>query len=204
MSRNELLGKMCPLGVDFDLLPRCMYAGDGSSAVCIVSLHYISYLLQLAHLSNFSSFLHKISSTIESLHRRVTINFSTRIVNNGFTNTKQKGQPCGSLEVPCSMHAHVHVPVPIWSRLRYHWQSSGNEGILGGMFYYHKRTASYSNHCQVFGHEDPLSPTGWNISPGRQQLISSLMILGAFLASSAAGMHCLRFYFEQRIHLTYD
>jgi len=134
MGRNKLPGKMCPLGVDFDLLPRCMSVGDGSSAVCIVSLHYISYLLQLAHISNPSSFPHKISCTIKSLHQRVTINFSTRIVNNGFTNTRQKGQPCGSLEVPCSMHAHVHVPIPIRSGLWYHWQSSGDEGILGGMF----------------------------------------------------------------------
>lgn len=41
---------------------------------------------------------------------------------------------------------------------------------------------------QVFEAPDPESHTGWNISPGRQQLISSLMILGAFIASSAAGM----------------
>jgi SP family sugar:H+ symporter-like MFS transporter len=66
------------------------------------------------------------------------------------------------------------------------------KGFLEVCFYYHKRTASNPNRCQVFGHEDPLSPTGWNISPGRQQLISSLMILGAFLASGAAGMNSLR------------
>lgn len=40
---------------------------------------------------------------------------------------------------------------------------------------------------QVFGNEDPTTPLGYNISPTRQQLISSLMILGAFIASSAAG-----------------
>jgi SP family sugar:H+ symporter-like MFS transporter len=52
---------------------------------------------------------------------------------------------------------------------------------------------------QVFGHKDPASPTGYNISPERQQLISSLMTLGAFLSSSSAGIfatklgrkHCL-------------
>ncbi|KAH8600238.1 general substrate transporter [Bisporella sp. PMI_857] len=40
---------------------------------------------------------------------------------------------------------------------------------------------------KVFGHENPNVPLGWNISPRRQQLISSLMILGAFISSSAAG-----------------
>jgi len=40
---------------------------------------------------------------------------------------------------------------------------------------------------EVFGGKDPASPIGYNISPGRQQLISSLMILGAFISSSAAG-----------------
>lgn len=39
----------------------------------------------------------------------------------------------------------------------------------------------------VFGEVDPTSPIGYNISPGRQQLISSLMILGAFISSTAAG-----------------
>lgn len=40
----------------------------------------------------------------------------------------------------------------------------------------------------MFGHVDPHSPIGYNISPERQQLISSLMTLGAFLSSSAAGV----------------
>jgi len=40
---------------------------------------------------------------------------------------------------------------------------------------------------EVFGNKDPASPIGYNISPGRQQLISSLMILGAFVSASAAG-----------------
>ena len=39
----------------------------------------------------------------------------------------------------------------------------------------------------VFGQKDPASPIGYNISHDRQQLISSLMILGAFLSSMAAG-----------------
>ncbi|KAK4033812.1 hypothetical protein C8A01DRAFT_49691 [Parachaetomium inaequale] len=40
---------------------------------------------------------------------------------------------------------------------------------------------------RIFGYEDPNVPGGWNISTERQQLISSLMTLGAFLSSSMAG-----------------
>lgn len=40
---------------------------------------------------------------------------------------------------------------------------------------------------KVFGHPDPTVVGGLNISPGRQQLISSLMTLGAFVSSSSAG-----------------
>ncbi|KAK7696813.1 hypothetical protein SLS64_014192 [Diaporthe eres] len=39
----------------------------------------------------------------------------------------------------------------------------------------------------IFGHEAPETPLGWNLSTERQQLISSLMTLGAFLSSSTAG-----------------
>ncbi|KAH7379763.1 MFS transporter [Cadophora sp. MPI-SDFR-AT-0126] len=53
-------------------------------------------------------------------------------------------------------------------------------GIIGGL-------QAMPGFLQVFGNEDPSTPLGYNISPGRQQLISSLMILGAFVASSAAG-----------------
>lgn len=40
---------------------------------------------------------------------------------------------------------------------------------------------------EVFGYRDPSTSVGWNISAGRQQLISSLMTLGAVIASGAAG-----------------
>ena len=40
---------------------------------------------------------------------------------------------------------------------------------------------------QVFGYVDPATPVGYNISPGVQQLIASLMTLGAFIGSLAAG-----------------
>ncbi|KAH7092340.1 general substrate transporter [Paraphoma chrysanthemicola] len=54
-------------------------------------------------------------------------------------------------------------------------------GAIGGL-------QAMRGFLQVFGHADPLSPTGYNISPERQQLISSLMTLGAFLSSSSAGI----------------
>ncbi|KAF4548218.1 Sugar (and other) transporter-like protein 7 [Elsinoe fawcettii] len=40
---------------------------------------------------------------------------------------------------------------------------------------------------EVFGYRDENVPGGWNISPTRQQLISSLMTLGAVIASGCAG-----------------
>lgn len=43
----------------------------------------------------------------------------------------------------------------------------------------------YSQACveQVYGYEAPNTAIGWNITPVRQQLISSLMTLGAFVSS---------------------
>lgn len=40
---------------------------------------------------------------------------------------------------------------------------------------------------KVFGHPAPETPVGWNLSTERQQLITSLMTLGAFLSSGTAG-----------------
>lgn len=40
---------------------------------------------------------------------------------------------------------------------------------------------------KIYGYQDPHSPSGWNLSTTRQQLISSLMILGAVIASSLSG-----------------
>lgn len=40
---------------------------------------------------------------------------------------------------------------------------------------------------QIFGYRDDALPLGWNISTERQQLISSLMTLGAFISSCFAG-----------------
>lgn len=49
---------------------------------------------------------------------------------------------------------------------------------------------------QIYGYECPdrkKCPTGWNIQPDRQQLISSLMTLGAFISSGCAGVAAKKF-----------
>ena len=53
-------------------------------------------------------------------------------------------------------------------------------GLIGGL-------QAMMGFLQVFGYRDSASPNGWNISTVRQQLISSLMSLGALLASGMAG-----------------
>ncbi|OTB10100.1 hypothetical protein K445DRAFT_309781 [Daldinia sp. EC12] len=53
-------------------------------------------------------------------------------------------------------------------------------GIIGGL-------QAMVPFLKVFGQEDPSIPLGWNISSDRQQLIASLMVLGAFVSSSSAG-----------------
>jgi MFS family permease len=40
---------------------------------------------------------------------------------------------------------------------------------------------------EIFGYKDPKSAVGYNISPTFQQLIGSLMTLGAFIASGLSG-----------------
>ncbi|CAI6332850.1 unnamed protein product [Periconia digitata] len=54
-------------------------------------------------------------------------------------------------------------------------------GAIGGL-------QAMKGFLMVFGNPDPTTPIGYNISPGRQQLISSLMTLGAFVSSSSAGV----------------
>ncbi|RYP82355.1 hypothetical protein DL770_005614 [Monosporascus sp. CRB-9-2] len=53
-------------------------------------------------------------------------------------------------------------------------------GIIGGL-------QAMVPFLQVYGYEDPTVPVGYNISSERQQLISSLMVLGSFISSSSAG-----------------
>ncbi|CAN9263139.1 unnamed protein product [Alternaria alternata] len=58
-------------------------------------------------------------------------------------------------------------------------------GAIGGL-------QAMRGFLEIFGHPDPTVPTGYNISTERQQLISSLMTLGAFLSSSFAGVFATR------------
>ncbi|KAF2453478.1 general substrate transporter [Lineolata rhizophorae] len=54
-------------------------------------------------------------------------------------------------------------------------------GMIGGL-------QAMPGFLKVFGHEAPETPLGWNIDTVRQQLISSLMTLGAFITSASAGV----------------
>ncbi|KAI0399726.1 MFS monosaccharide transporter-like protein [Xylaria palmicola] len=65
-------------------------------------------------------------------------------------------------------------------------------GIIGGL-------QAMIGFLQVFGQEAPDTPLGWNINAERQQLISSLMILGAFISSSTAGFTAK--YFGRKMSL---
>ncbi|KAK0707960.1 general substrate transporter [Lasiosphaeris hirsuta] len=53
-------------------------------------------------------------------------------------------------------------------------------GLIGGL-------QAMVGFLKIFGYQAPDLPTGWNLSTERQQLISSLMTLGAFVSSSCAG-----------------
>ncbi|KAI8953123.1 MFS monosaccharide transporter-like protein [Xylaria longipes] len=65
-------------------------------------------------------------------------------------------------------------------------------GIIGGL-------QAMVGFLQVFGEEAPETSLGWNINAERQQLISSLMILGAFISSSTAGFTAK--YFGRKMSL---
>ncbi|KAI5917668.1 putative maltose permease [Camillea tinctor] len=65
-------------------------------------------------------------------------------------------------------------------------------GIIGGL-------QAMVGFLQVFGNEDPSTPLGWNINADRQQLIASLMVLGAFISSSSAGFTAR--YFGRKVSL---
>lgn len=46
---------------------------------------------------------------------------------------------------------------------------------------------------QIYGHPAPNTAIGWNISTVRQQLITSLMTLDAFVSSATAGLVAAKF-----------
>ncbi|KAF2183949.1 general substrate transporter [Zopfia rhizophila CBS 207.26] len=59
-------------------------------------------------------------------------------------------------------------------------------GMIGGL-------QAMPGFLRVYGYRTPKSPTGWNLSTERQQLISSLMTLGAFISSGLAGIAAIKF-----------
>ncbi|KAI0905462.1 MFS monosaccharide transporter-like protein [Ustulina deusta] len=65
-------------------------------------------------------------------------------------------------------------------------------GIIGGL-------QAMIGFLETFGERAPSTPLGWNINAERQQLISSLMILGAFISSSTAGLTAK--YFGRKMSL---
>lgn len=93
--------------------------------------------------------------------------------------------------MPRSCDPCFHEPVPVWYRLWYYWRSSSHGRLPGGDLKPRSSTIIHvltqGSSWQVFGYPSDLSPIGYNIATDVQQLISSLMTLGAFIASSTAG-----------------
>ncbi|RYP77498.1 hypothetical protein DL771_001071 [Monosporascus sp. 5C6A] len=58
-------------------------------------------------------------------------------------------------------------------------------GLIGGL-------QAMPGFLKIYGHEAPGSVIGWNLSPVRQQLITSLMSLGAFMSSGTAGFVAIK------------
>ncbi|EMR68716.1 putative general alpha-glucoside permease protein [Eutypa lata UCREL1] len=58
-------------------------------------------------------------------------------------------------------------------------------GLIGGL-------QAMPGFLKIFGHEAPDTAIGWNLSPVRQQLITSLMSLGAFISSGTAGFAAVK------------
>ncbi|KAK3331384.1 general substrate transporter [Apodospora peruviana] len=59
-------------------------------------------------------------------------------------------------------------------------------GLIGGL-------QAMVGFLKIFGHPAPHTPLGWNLDTMRQQLISSLMTLGAFISSGTAGVVASKF-----------
>ncbi|KAH9905427.1 general substrate transporter [Xylariomycetidae sp. FL2044] len=59
-------------------------------------------------------------------------------------------------------------------------------GLIGGL-------QAMPGFLKIYGYEAPETAIGWNISTVRQQLITSLMTLGAFVSSATAGLVAAKF-----------
>lgn len=62
-------------------------------------------------------------------------------------------------------------------------------GLIGGL-------QAMPGFLKIYGHRAPETAIGWNLDTTRQQLISSLMTLGAFISSGTAGLAAA--YFSRR------
>ncbi|RDL29893.1 MFS general substrate transporter [Venustampulla echinocandica] len=58
-------------------------------------------------------------------------------------------------------------------------------GLIGGL-------QAMQGFLEIFGFRAPNTPLGWNLTTERQQLISSLMTLGAFISSGGAGFLAIK------------
>ncbi|KPI38038.1 putative glucose transporter rco-3 [Cyphellophora attinorum] len=84
--------------------------------------------------------------------------------------------------IKANWRAFVAIGVIILSPFQY----GLDFGLIGGL-------QAMRGFLEVFGHRAPNTPIGWNLSPVRQQLISSLMTLGAFISSAFIGIAAKKF-----------
>jgi MFS family permease len=82
--------------------------------------------------------------------------------------------------------------LPIWNRFWNDRWTSGHGGLFAGIPS-EAYIAARADAIQIYGYQTSASPTGWNIATERQQLISSLMTLGAFISSGTAGLVANKF-----------
>lgn len=65
------------------------------------------------------------------------------------------------------------------------FQYGADFGLIGGL-------QAMPGFLKIYGYPAPHTPIGWNLSPLRQQLISSLMTLGAFISAATAGFAAIK------------
>ncbi|KAF2203671.1 general substrate transporter [Delitschia confertaspora ATCC 74209] len=79
-----------------------------------------------------------------------------------------------------TIRAHYKVFIACAVMILSPFQYGVDFGMIGGL-------QAMPGFLKVYGYRDPKLPIGWNIKTERQQLISSLMTLGAFISSVTAG-----------------
>ena len=95
--------------------------------------------------------------------------------------------------IPCQWDCDFGI-FPIWRRFWTHWRLTSHAWISRGIFI--DELSSYEPLklilLKVFGFRAPKTPLGWNLTTDRQQLLSSLMTLGAFVSSGGAGFMAIK------------